>query len=282
MIINRDTLDLYGKMLFETATVKPPFALPNPMPEEACLLFIKEGSQHAYGEVESIVAKEKESLLMKCGNYVAKMKGSDVTGHYQAVAIHFYPEILKRIFSNEIPSFLKSQGNLPTASIAKFKENILFEKYFDSILFYFENRELVTEDILVLKVKELLLLLNQTSNAPSVRTILSNLFSQRTYKFKEIIEKHLYDNLKMTDLCELTNLSLSSFKREFKKVFGESPGRYIKMKKLEKARELLAYSDLNVTQITFECGFNDLATFSAAFKEFFKTSPSSYRQLQQT
>jgi len=44
-------------------------------------------------------------------------------------------------------------------------------KYMDSIIFYFENPGMVSEDLLVLKLKELILLLNETKNAPLVKQI---------------------------------------------------------------------------------------------------------------
>ena len=57
----------------------------------------------------------------------------------------------------------------------------------------------------------------------------------------------------LEDLAHLSNRSLSSFKRDFQKYYNESPSRYIKNKKLEKAAELLKSSSLNLTDILFEC-----------------------------
>ncbi len=278
MILKRQTLDLFGKMLFETATVCPPLSLPNHMPNEACFVYIIQGKQKAHGEIETMTALEKEALLMKCGNYFAQMFPRESSGEYEAVAIHFYPEVLKKVFSDDYPSFLKDQNLNNNQSIAKFKKDVLFDKYFDSILFYFENPELVNEELLILKLKELLLLLVKTGSGEGVKNILSNLFKPRSYQFRQVIENHLYDNLTLNELAALSNLSLSSFKREFKKIFDDSPAKYIKKMKLEKAKDLLEVSDLNITQITFECGFGDLASFSVAFKEQYGVTPTGYRQ----
>jgi AraC-like DNA-binding protein len=75
----------------------------------------------------------------------------------------------------------------------------------------------------------------------------------------------------------MTNLSLSSFKREFKKNYGDSPASYIRNKRLEKSAELLRISEERITDIAFDCGFNDLATFSKLFHDKYNTSPSNYR-----
>jgi AraC-like DNA-binding protein len=60
----------------------------------------------------------------------------------------------------------------------------------------------------------------------------------------------------------MTNLRLSSFKREFKKNYNDAPASYIRNKRLEKSAKLLCISEKRITNIAHDCGFNDLATFS--------------------
>ena len=278
MILEHKRLDLYGKILFEKAIVTAPFSLARPMPDEACFIYIIKGENHSVSEVEKICAGAKEALLMKCGSYFAEMFSSKPNGTYEAVAVHFYPEILKKVYEKEMPSFLKSSNKSTETSMVKFKTDELLQKYFDSILFYFSNPDLVNEELMVLKLKELFLLLEKTSNAPQVKDLLSSLFSPKAFTFKEIITAHLFSNISLEQLAQLTNCSLSSFKREFKKIFNDTPARYIRNKKLEKATELLQITNLNITEITFECGFNDLAVFSKCFKEKYDTTPSDYRK----
>jgi AraC-like DNA-binding protein len=129
----------------------------------------------------------------------------------------------------------------------------------------------------VIKLKEIILLLCQTKNAPIIQQILSQLFSPTSYGFKQIIESNLFYHFPTEELAVMTNLSLSSFKREFKKNYGDSPASYIRNKRLEKSAELLRISEERITDIAFDCGFNDLATFSKLFHDKYNTSPSNYR-----
>ncbi|HAU52076.1 MAG TPA: AraC family transcriptional regulator, partial [Sphingobacterium sp.] len=156
--------------------------------------------------------------------------------------------------------------------------NFLIQKYVEGLLFYFENPSLINEDILVLKLKEIILLLSQTRNASVIRVILSQLFSSSTYSFKQIIEANLFSQLTIEQLAEQNNLSVSSFKREFAKLYQDTPASYIKNKKLEKAAELLLVSDQRVSEIAFNCGFNDLATFTKSFSDKYHISPTNYRR----
>lgn len=278
MVLEHKTLDLFGKMLFEKAVIRPPFRKPNPMPEEACFLYILQGGASTVSSVEYARAEEREALLMKCDRYSIRMLPSQSTRIYEAVAVHFYPEVLKKVFSRDVPAFLKAgPKKTPENSMVKLKVDILLEKYFDSILFYFANPELVSEELLMLKLRELFLLLDNTSNAPGIRDILSNLFTPRAFSLKEIVEAHLYANLTLEELADVANISTSSFKREFRKLYRDSPGKYIRNKKLIKAAEMLQITDHNISEISINCGFNDVANFCVAFKEKYGSPPSAYR-----
>jgi transcriptional regulator GlxA family with amidase domain len=123
------------------------------------------------------------------------------------------------------------------------KATILVRKYIESILFYFENPQLVTEDILILKLKEIILLLLQTGDSPRVIEILTNLFSEKIFSFKEVIEAHICSHLTIQELVTLTHHSLSSFKRKFKQIYSDTPANYLRARRLEKARQLLSISD---------------------------------------
>nr|WP_242527975.1 AraC family transcriptional regulator [Muricauda sp. CAU 1633] len=145
------------------------------------------------------------------------------------------------------------------------------------MLFYFDNPSLVNEEILALKLKEIVLLLYQTKNAPAIQVILSNLFNPASYSFREIVESHYYSNITLEELAQLTNMSLSTFKREFKKIYGAPPASHIRKTKLQKAIDLMGSTDLRATDIAYECGFNNISHFSKTFKQVFGASPTSYK-----
>ena len=75
----------------------------------------------------------------------------------------------------------------------------------------------------------------------------------------------------------MTNLSLSSFKREFKKNYNDTPANYIRNKKLEKSAELLALSEERITDVAFDCGFNSTQYFATVFKKWTGKSPSAHK-----
>lgn len=276
MVQDYKTINLFDKLLFETIILKPPYRKPNLMPNEACFLYIIKGEYDSISETERLRIEAEESILMKCGNYTCNMHPSKDSGTYQALAIHFYPEILLKIYENKLPSFL-SQNISQERSMTKLNNDVLIKKYIEGILFYFQNPELATEEILILKLKEIILLLNQTKNAPAIRSILSNLFNPNSYSFREIVKAHYYENITLEELAILNNQSLSTFKREFKKIYNISPATYLREKKLDKSKELLVSTDLRTTDIAYECGFSNVSHFSKTFKNKHGISPSIFK-----
>ena len=277
MIIDYNRIDLFGKMLFEKAVIKPPFKRPNPMTDEACFLHIREGGYKSISEEESLFITQGQSVIMKCGNYLSQMVANKDTGMYEAVAVHFHPDVLRRVYSNDLPSFLLDNKQKYFSNMALVNASIPIDKYIEDILFYFEHPQLANDDILVLKTKEIILLLMQTHNAPNVLQILENLFSKRTIDFKTIIEAHLFTEISLSEYAQLCNMSLSSFKRRFKSVYQTTPLQYIQQKRLEKSRELLAVSDLSISDVAYDSGFKSLSHFSKRFKEAYGISPSEFR-----
>ncbi len=276
MVQDYKTIDLFGKLLFETIILKPPYKKPNLMPNEACFLYILKGEYDSISETERLRIEAEESLLMKCGNYTCNMHPSEGSETYQALAVHFYPDILMKIYENKLPNFLIQKLPLGVG-MSKLSSDILIRNYIEGILFYFQNPNLVTEEILILKLKEIILLLNQTNNAPAIRSILSNLFNPNTHSFKEIVKAHYYENISLEELATLNNQSLSTFKREFKKLYNSSPATYLREKKLEKSIKLLVSTDLRTTDIAYECGFSNVSHFSKTFKNKYGISPTIYK-----
>ena len=277
MIIDYKRIDLFGEMLFERAVIKPPFRKPNPLNGEACFLHVREGEYNSFSEEAFLQISKKQSVLMKCGMYVGEMVPDRTTGMYEAIAVHFFPEVLKKIYANELPSFLVNKKRPLGTSMALVHASKAIEKYVEDVVFYFDHPQLLNEDILSIKVKEIILLLMHTQDASNVLQILESLFTERTIDFKTIIEAHIFSDLSQPELAVLTNMSLSSFKRKFKSVYQTNPSSYIQQRRLEKSKELLIVSDQGIGAIAYDCGFKTISHFSKKFKEKFGLPPTEFR-----
>lgn len=278
MIQDYKRIDLFGKSLLQRIVLKPPFKYDFPVAEQACCLFVRQGAFEFHVNDAQLNIATNYSLLLNCIHSGQQIQDTKSKNTCEVVIVTFHPDILKKIYDRELPIILQSPANrVSNKSGEKINNDFLIQKYIEGLLFYFENPTLVNEDILILKLKEVILLLSQTQNAATIQVILSQLFSPTVYTFRQIIEAHLFSQLSIEELAQHTNLSLSSFKREFAKLYNDTPANYIKTKKLEKAAGLLLASDERITDIAFDCGFNDLANFTKSFGEKYHTTPTNYR-----
>lgn len=79
------------------------------------------------------------------------------------------------------------------------------------------------------------------------------------------------------EVAEAAAMSRFHFIRQFRAVFGETPGRFRTRARLDQAKRLLALGRESVTEICMDVGFSSLGSFSALFAKRFGQSPSAYR-----
>lgn len=277
MIKDVRQFDLYGKQTFVKAVVKPPFRFIAEMQNEACFYYVIRGCADVITPTKRIKMDAMEGLVMQCGNYFNEFLESNNIEYCEAIAIHLHEDVLKMLYDKEFPDFLLNVKKITPVNYNKIKASELIKNYISSLQFYFENPELVSEEILKLKVKELLILLAKTDNAEMIHSLIAGMFTKTEIDFKEVIEANLYNNFSLEELATLSHLSLSSFKREFVKHYNTSPAKYIKKRKLQRAAKLLKATRLRISDIAFDCGFTDLAHFSKSFQKVYEQTPSEFR-----
>ncbi|UMQ42208.1 AraC family transcriptional regulator [Chryseobacterium sp. Y16C] len=277
MVTDYKKFDLFGKTLIQKVDFKPPFQFAFPVAEQACFLYMLRGEMEYQSEDDQLKIEDKRSLLLNCMVSGQQIQNNNSDSDGEIIIVTFHPDILKKVYDKEIPTIFKPNNQVTNQNKKRINNDFLIQKYIEGLLFYFENPSLVNDEILILKLKEIILLLSQTQDAENIQVILSQLFSSTTYSFKQIIEANLFLQLGIEELAQKTNLSISSFKREFKKLYDDSPANYIRSKRLERAAELLIATRERITDIAFDCGFNDLANFTKSFHERYQQSPTNYR-----
>lgn len=282
MITKHQHLDWQGKVILERIAFKTPLSQATSMPDEACIVYNVKGNATLYGATETEQLQGQECVLMRCGNYFTRSIDTSREEDTEVIAIHFYPAILKEVFAHDMPELFSvpSASSSRLTSLERINVHKVLENYFQNLLFYFENPSLVTEPLIALKLKEIILLLinTDTKDAANIKSILGNVFTPSQVNFKEVIEAHLFDSLTVEELALLTGMSVSSFKRKFKEMYQSSPATYIKQQKLERVAYLLRNTNLAISTICYEVGFSDTSNFTKTFSAYYGCTPSMYRK----
>ncbi len=276
MILERKTFDYDEKVLIEKIKIQPPFRHENFFENSGCFVYFKGNAPRLFSAEANVQIETKEAVLFKCGTHFLNLLSKTEDDEVEAIAFHLYPDLLKKLYISELPAIIKRQRKGKHSQVIAPSD--LIAKFIDSLEFYFQNPSLVNNDLLELKIKELILLLVQSNNVDSIVELISDLYSEKTVHLKEVVELHLFSGLKQTELAKLCNLSLSSFKRSFKKEFNDTPTNYFNSKRIKKSQELLRISDLPISDIAYQLGFQDPLYFTRVFKKSIQLSPSEYRQ----
>ncbi len=167
-------------------------------------------------------------------------------------------------------------------SVTGYEDNLLKDIFNEAVL----RREL-SEDIINVHMLELLVrILRREKNgifmvSPQDLTDhflnTSNDVRQGNIKMAlDYIEQNICSDIRVSQLAQMCGYSENYFSTYFKECVGCSPNKYINMKKIEMSQKLMLSTNLNITQISEQLGFESVHYFSRLFKKILGISPRIY------
>lgn len=94
----------------------------------------------------------------------------------------------------------------------------------------------------------------------------------------DYIFENVQNNITLQDLANICCLEKTYFLKKFKMLTGYTPMAYVRKEKIKKAKELLIYSDMNITQISEAVGFESIHHFSNVFSKATGMSPNRFKK----
>ena len=168
----------------------------------------------------------------------------------------------------------------------------LFERGKKGILFKPETKKLVGPKIESLieyegfeRVLKLLDILNDLSLSEDYSLLNADGYAFET-KLQDstkidIVYKHINSNFKdhigLDEIADKVSMTVPAFCRYFKKATGKTFTKLVNEYRVVHATKLLSESQMTITDICFECGFNNFSHFNKLFNEFTGQSASTYR-----
>ncbi|MBR2567228.1 MAG: helix-turn-helix domain-containing protein [Paenibacillus sp.] len=232
-----------------------------------------------------------ESFFIKKGNAFV-INGSTPHAYkepqdFRICNIMYRPEMLASIG----PDLRKSNGFQTLFVLEPFYRNIhsyasklalpitsldYVESLISKMIEEYHNREQGYQTMLLSRFTELVVYLSRhydTQEKGGEGNHLMHLANAISY-----IEDHFLEPLSLEQVASRSNISVRHLNRMFQSYYGTTPISYMHRLRLEKACNLLKHSSIPITQISYECGYNDSNYFTRQFTKAYGISPRAFRQ----
>lgn len=245
---------------------------------EHTLIFVSKGAKVFRFPDKEIVVEAGKAIFLKRGCYLLCESIADHS-HYESISIFFNESTLRNFWLS-----LNISDTKPSGSSTENSEMLILdmspalEGFRDTILSCFSYEGSFLEQLLTMKLQELLLLLLDTPIAPELKTFFSEIFDESRTDPEYIVSENMLTPLTLEDYARLSNRSLSSFKRAFQRKTGQTPGNWILENRLNHARMLVQATGKTISEIGSESGFNNVSSFIRSYRTRFGTTPAADRK----
>ena len=240
---------------------------------EHTLLFVLNGHKLLHIEDQTHIAEEGHLMLLRRGIYALSEFVPDGL-NYEALLLFFSDDFVKK-FLHTYHLTTTQAAEAPAHLVIP--SNELLDGFKTQFMGYFGKTVAGLENILQLKLQELLLLLLAGSHKKQVLNFLQSIAFGQPLDIDYIVRKHLFQPLTLEELAKLSGRSLASFKRDFQQQYQSSPKKWINDQRLEHARMMLHHSNKQVSEVAMECGFDNVPHFIRIFKQKYGITPNSAR-----
>lgn len=237
------------------------------------LIKVISGSAVLTGSNKTVEVRAGEYLFVNQGSFSRIIMYPEKNKPFGLVCLNFSDKFIHKYREQHMTPAIPETTLSPFEPI---KPSLLFRALFASLQVYAQNKIMPDQQILNLKLEECLHIL-ELEHYPVFSQLMNN---QREVKInlKTFMENNFFYNAPLERFAKLSGRSLSSFRREFIRIFGESPNKWLIQKRLEKGYKMIAEENCRPIDIYWELGFETLAHFSRKFKERYEITPSELRK----
>tara|TARA_B100000809_G_C15046918_1_gene497569 strand:- start:121 stop:960 length:840 start_codon:yes stop_codon:yes gene_type:complete len=235
--------------------------------------FLQEGTKEVFFDNSSYAINNSQFLLMKSGHCLMTEKLSNTKKNYRSILFFFSSDaVLNFIRKFELnPSEYKVYY-----STYQFDYDSYIRTFVSSLLDISKLSKSIQKNILDAKFDEIMLYLLEFRGVDFLYSLISN-GDNEAQKFIQVIESNKLNKLTIKELSFISNMSVSTFKREFEKHFNSSPIKWFNDKRLEHSAFLLKNKSKRPSDIFEEIGYENLSNFIHAFKIKFGVTPKQYQ-----
>jgi len=236
-----------------------------------------EGTKLVHTAENCTVIDSEQFPLFLSGNYLMTEKITSSAGRFQSILLFFTQNALDSFFSKYTGINITTR-NIKQAQLQVFTKDLFLHNYIQSLLLLFAEQKEIPATLQKVKLEELLLYL--CNYYPEKMQSLKQRAKDSTAEteIRKLAESNIGNNITIEELAFLCNMSLSTFKRKFIKLYGVAPSKWFLQKRMELATALLRTGKETPAEIYYKVGYETHSSFTHSFKQVFGLTPTEYRE----
>lgn len=234
--------------------------------------FLLEGEKIAFYPGGSVTINNTRALLIRSGNCLMTEHVSH-NNRYRSVLLFFTDNKIQE-FILRYKHLMPAEGGTRNADpVFSFEKNGLLNDMVRQLEQILIGKQQLSVAMLQLKFEGIMLCLLETYPRAFADLFMSNAVNKADTFFRTVVESNINNNLSLQELAFLCNTSLSTFKRQFEKIYGIAPSKWIQEQRMQQAAFKLKHERVRPSDIYFEYGYENLSGFIQAFKKEFGKTP---------
>lgn len=236
--------------------------------------YIFSGEMTAIEGDKKYTYKAGETILFRRNNLAKFIKTPGADGPFKSVSIFFTQSFLQEYYAAHPFELTHAKDNhtAPVKTI-RFGSNPLFLSLFNSLLPYEEVSGPLPQELINIKLLEAMTILRSVDQG--IDNLLADFAEPGKIDLENFMQRNFSFNVPIERFSYLTGRSVSTFKRDFQRVFNASPQKWLLQKRLKQAHYLIAEKKQKPSAVYLEVGFENLSHFSTSFKQLFGYNASS-------
>lgn len=241
--------------------------------EEHTFVYVLKGIMNFYDGSKITMLKSGDCAIGR-KNRLARFNKEKVNNELEKVFVFFDQAFLQRFQERHKPKLTKFDSD---ETIINLKKNDLLPNFIQSFLPYY-NHAIIKEPFADVKREELLLILLQKQ--PELASVFFDFGIPQKINIEEFMNRNFRFNVSVERFAFLTGRSISTFKRDFKTTFNDTPTHWLVKRRLQESYFLIDKKKQKPSDIYLELGFETLSHFSYAFKKQFGQTPSTLTKIK--
>jgi len=247
------------------------------MLEQNMFTFLLDGEKTVHFAGTQVTLQPHQFVLLAAGNCLMSEKIAAENADYHSILILFSNQLLSDFFNRHTALLGTTTKRSALHPFLRFDKDEFLDNFVRSLDCMLTDDKSFHPELQKIKLEELFLYLaiHYPGQLEQIRNM--SYEGDDELAIRQAITSHIDSNITVEELAFLCNMSLSSFKRKFARIYGNSPNKWLLEKRMERAAKMLRHEHRKASEIYYELGYENLSSFIQSFKQVYGITPKQYQ-----